>query len=310
MRNILLICSIVFSQIALAAVPRDVYADRFVLNSDKTKIFVLPSAAGGNVLTDNSTISNSATTATSANTASAIVARNASGNFSAGTITATLSGNATNITGVAAITNGGTNNASLSVTGGTTYYADGTKVVGLANGSAGQALTSAGGTSAPTWATLAAKTTGEVFMTAKTSCPTGTIATDGSSLLRTGGTSCGGGSCATLFAAISTTYGSVDGTHFTLPDMRGVFPRGAGSQTISSITYTGTQGTTQGDQMQGHIHNIDASFGSLSGSGTGALIQVGSRGTTGPVTDGVNGTPRTGSETRPANISFLYCIVY
>lgn len=40
-------------------------------------------------------VSNSATTAASANTASAIVARDASGNFSAGTITAALSGNAT-----------------------------------------------------------------------------------------------------------------------------------------------------------------------------------------------------------------------
>lgn len=43
-------------------------------------------------------IPNSATTATSANTASAIVARDASGNFSAGTITASLSGNATSAT--------------------------------------------------------------------------------------------------------------------------------------------------------------------------------------------------------------------
>ena len=41
-----------------------------------------------------SKVSNSATTATNANTASAIVARDASGNFAAGTITATLSGNA------------------------------------------------------------------------------------------------------------------------------------------------------------------------------------------------------------------------
>jgi hypothetical protein len=44
-------------------------------------------------------VSNSATTATNANTASAIVARDASGNFSAGTITATLSGSATNFSG-------------------------------------------------------------------------------------------------------------------------------------------------------------------------------------------------------------------
>lgn len=59
-------------------------------------------------------VSNSATTATDANTASAIVARDASGNFSAGTITASLSGNATtattatNVSGTVAIANGGT----------------------------------------------------------------------------------------------------------------------------------------------------------------------------------------------------------
>jgi hypothetical protein len=43
-------------------------------------------------------IPNSATTATALNTASAIVARDASGNFAAGTITAALSGNATTAT--------------------------------------------------------------------------------------------------------------------------------------------------------------------------------------------------------------------
>ena len=47
-------------------------------------------------------VSNSATTATNANTASAIVARDPSGNFSAGTITAALTGNVTgNVTGTA-----------------------------------------------------------------------------------------------------------------------------------------------------------------------------------------------------------------
>jgi hypothetical protein len=43
-------------------------------------------------------VNNSATTATNANTASAIVARDASGNFSAGTITASLTGNASTVT--------------------------------------------------------------------------------------------------------------------------------------------------------------------------------------------------------------------
>lgn len=63
-------------------------------------------------------VSNSATTATSANTASAIVARDASGNFSAGTITAALTGNVTgNCSGSSGSTTGNaatvTTNANL-----------------------------------------------------------------------------------------------------------------------------------------------------------------------------------------------------
>jgi hypothetical protein len=57
-------------------------------------------------------VSNSSTTATSANTAFAIVARDANGNFSANQITANLTGNvtgnATNVSGTVAILNGGT----------------------------------------------------------------------------------------------------------------------------------------------------------------------------------------------------------
>jgi len=63
-----------------------------------------------------SKVSNSATTAASANTASAIVARDGSGNFTAGTITASLTGNASgtaaNVTGTVAIANGGTGQTS------------------------------------------------------------------------------------------------------------------------------------------------------------------------------------------------------
>jgi hypothetical protein len=46
--------------------------------------------------------------ATPVNTASKVVARDANGNFSAGTITANLTGNATNVTGIVAPANGGT----------------------------------------------------------------------------------------------------------------------------------------------------------------------------------------------------------
>jgi hypothetical protein len=63
-------------------------------------------------------VSNSATTATNANTASAIVARDASGNFSAGTITATLSGNASTSSSCSGNAATATNVAYSGLTGG------------------------------------------------------------------------------------------------------------------------------------------------------------------------------------------------
>lgn len=53
---------------------------------------------GTGAFTASASIPNAATTATSANTANAIVARDASGNFTAGTVTAALNGNATTAT--------------------------------------------------------------------------------------------------------------------------------------------------------------------------------------------------------------------
>ena len=61
---------------------------------------------GTGAMTASTSIPNAATTATDANTASAIVARDASGNFSAGTITASLNGNASTATTAANVNNG------------------------------------------------------------------------------------------------------------------------------------------------------------------------------------------------------------
>jgi len=66
-------------------------------------------------------VSNSATTATNLNTASAIVARDGSGNFTAGTITAALSGNASTATSATTATNA-TNIAVASDTSDTTCF--------------------------------------------------------------------------------------------------------------------------------------------------------------------------------------------
>ncbi len=94
---------------------------------------------------------NSATTATSANTPDAIVARDGSGNFIAGTITAALSGNATTSTTATHLFGGA---------GGSIPYQTALSTTAmLANGNAGQVLTSAGGLLPPTWTT---PTTGTV----------------------------------------------------------------------------------------------------------------------------------------------------
>lgn len=84
-------------------------------------------------------VSNSATTAASANTASAIVARDGSGNFSAGTITASLTG----------VASGNIANTLLSTTGDTIYASANNTPARLAIGANGKVLKSNG--TIPTW---------------------------------------------------------------------------------------------------------------------------------------------------------------
>ena len=146
--------------------------------------------------------------------------------------------------------------------------------------------------------------TGTIIMFAGSSCPTGYLSLDGSSVSRT--------TYSALFALTSTTYGSGDGsTTFGLPNTQGVFVRGSGSQTISSISYTGTRGTSEADQFQGHYHDFTNSIQYNAGgfsAGGGAGGNTLSQATGNAITNGTNGTPRTGSETRPANIVLLYCV--
>jgi microcystin-dependent protein len=155
---------------------------------------------------------------------------------------------------------------------------------------------------------------GSITMFAGSSAPSGWLLCDGSAVSRT--------TYAALFAIVSTTYGAGDGsTTFNLPDTRGIFVRGAGTQTISTINYSGTLGTKQGDQFQGHYHSLDqtdynmlrgttSAFSHTSGAGANqfTLMATSVDPVKAPKTDGTNGTPRTGSETRPANIAFNYII--
>lgn len=139
--------------------------------------------------------------------------------------------------------------------------------------------------------------------------PTGYLYCDGTAISRT--------TYAALFGVVGTTYGTGDGsTTFNLPDLRGIFVRGTGSQTIGSVTYSGTLGTKQNDQMQGHKHafhdssvNSSGTYpGNIGGNSTGANNH--SNAVQSPTSDGVNGTPRTGAETMPANMALARHICY
>jgi trimeric autotransporter adhesin len=96
------------------------------LSNTNTGAFTVNSVGGSSAANIHSA-ELAANAATSANTVNTIVKRDGSGNFSAGTITASLTGNATNVTGVVAIANGGTNNSSA-YTAGSIIYSDGTKL--------------------------------------------------------------------------------------------------------------------------------------------------------------------------------------
>jgi microcystin-dependent protein len=86
---------------------------------------------------------------------------------------------------------------------------------------------------------------GAVFPFAGSSCPVGYLAADGSSLLRAG-------KYAKLFAAIGTAHGTVDGTHFSLPDLRGEFVRGDTSGTGGSISLIASNNATVNNH--GFVH--------------------------------------------------------
>ena len=145
---------------------------------------------------------------------------------------------------------------------------------------------------------------GAVLIFAMTTPPTGWLECDGSAVSRT--------TYASLFAAIGTTWGSGGGSStFNLPDFRGEFLRGwdHGKGTDSGRAHA----SSQTDAMQGHVHTITIpqSLGGSGAAATGATNNTSaplSWTSSSPLTDGVNGAPRTAAETRPRNIAVMYCI--
>jgi microcystin-dependent protein len=136
---------------------------------------------------------------------------------------------------------------------------------------------------------------GAVQAFAMDSAPAGWLAADGAAVSRN--------TYASLFSAIGTTYGAGDGsTTFALPDLRGYFVRGSG--TNADGTAAGAFGAKQADQLRAHGHTyslaVNSSVYSHNG-GAGALRTLNANAQTSSVG---------GAETRPANIALLYCIKF
>jgi microcystin-dependent protein len=162
---------------------------------------------------------------------------------------------------------------------------------------------------------------------AMNSVPTGWLAANGTAVSRT--------TYAALFAAIGTTYGAgTGGTTFNLPDLRGYFVRGVG--TNSDGTAAGTFGAKQADAVIAHTHS--GTTGGMSaneshkhgisvtglGLGGGGGNPVQSTNTYGVNNTSITNTstahthsfstssqsPAGTAETRPNNIAMLYCIKF
>jgi len=151
--------------------------------------------------------------------------------------------------------------------------------------------------------------------------PVGTILTSvnasvGAPFLACDGTAYSRTTYAALYAVIGIIYGIGDGsTTFNIPNFRGCFLRGNGSQTYNSVSYSAASvGTPQADALQDHTHAAQ------SGTYTGTTTVAGTNGlnpastiknntfsfaTTGAVNSG-----RTATETRPFNNAVYYYIRY
>jgi len=134
--------------------------------------------------------------------------------------------------------------------------------------------------------------TGQVVMTGRSSAPTGWLECDGSAVSRA--------TYAALFTAISTTWGTGDGsTTFNIPDMRGYFPRGYDNG--RGIDTGRALASNQADAFAAHTHTID---GGNNGSSSSYVTRQSNTASPGITTSSAGGA----AETRPVNVAIMFLI--
>jgi microcystin-dependent protein len=108
-----------------------------------------------------------------------------------------------------------------------------------------------------------------------------------------------------LFSVLGVKYGIGDGvTTFGLPDLRGEFLRGWDNG--RNVDINRTLGSDQSDELESHTHPIRLN---ATDGNAGAMAPYSSRAEYSYTnTDDILGYG--GSETRPRNVSVMYCIKY
>ena len=172
---------------------------------------------------------------------------------------------------------------------------------------------------------------GAVMPFAMPTAPAGWVPADNRELAKTG-------AYAALFAAIGSLYGETNGSggagtsHFRVPDLRGYFVRGSG--TNADGTAAGTFGQKQADDFESHTHTGSSgsagahthSFTLTSGAGdtsqglvnsgtfsnaeSGVTQSASTTGSAGAHTHTITIGSTGDTETRPRNIALLYCIKF
>ena len=156
---------------------------------------------------------------------------------------------------------------------------------------------------------------GAVMAFAMDTAPSGWLAANGAAVKRTGT-----GGYPALFDAIGTLYGVGDTlTTFNLPDLRGYFVRGSGTNIDGTVS--GVFGAKQADAFQNFTGTIEIDAfikpeGAFNTDSTARGNYIDNTGATGPsgASERVELDPstvaRTSTETRPKNIAMLYCIKF
>lgn len=152
---------------------------------------------------------------------------------------------------------------------------------------------------------------GAIQFFARNTAPDGWLKANGANVSRS--------AYSALFAGIGTVFGNGDGsTTFTLPDMRGEFPRGwddgrsiDSGRTFGSAQTDAIRNMTGSFNIRGTFGGFDSFIGVFKSSNSNSTFPTtfGGSGGGAAVFDASNQVP-TASENRPRNIALLACIKY